>query len=215
MNYPDSRIVFYILYALTWCSLFAGILLIRKDYPRAKRMRTWLLNKRIEQFKIPPFKNLLKLWMSGKYFLTSVFFLFLTIIPAVILFFLIGMSLIMPVLAVYQGLTVGFFIAYNNRRDTAWALAVGLFETGYWSLSGALGMSVTLGVILYKLSFAQSLLNVWDQFISVYWIPVAVCIVVNAFGEVAGPIYWDIASPLSLETLSKGEPVDENYPSGR
>ena len=125
------------------------------------------------------------------------------------------MSLIMPVLAVYQGLTVGFFIAYNNRRDTAWALAVGLFETGYWSLSGALGMSVTLGVILYKLSFAQSLLNVWDQFISVYWIPVAVCIVVNAFGEVAGPIYWDIASPLSLETLSKGEPVDENYPSGR
>ncbi len=89
MTYSGTLTIFVLLYAATWCSLFAGIMLIRKDYPMAKRFRSWLLNKRIEQFKISPFKNLLKLWIAGRYFLTSVFFLFLTIIPAAILFFLL------------------------------------------------------------------------------------------------------------------------------
>jgi hypothetical protein len=198
-----------ILYGTIWIGTIVGMALLRRGDKRAKQIRTWLLNKRIEQFQRPPFKNMLRLWIARKFFLTSFTFVFVIIIPAALLFFVVGIILITPVLTLYQGLVVGLLIGRYDRRHMVWALIVGPFEFGYWALAGALGMSVTAAALFGDLSFGQSFLAAADTFLSGYWIPIAICILVNAFGEVAGPIYWKITGPISLEALSKGEPLDE------
>jgi hypothetical protein len=199
-----------ILYATIWIGTVLGISLVRRGDKRAKSIRTWLLNKRIDQFRHPPFKNMLKLWIARKFLLTSTSFIVLIIIPAALLYFVVGIILITPLLTLYQGLVVGLLIARYDRRHMVWALIVGPFEFGYWALSGALGMSVTAAALFSDLSFAQSFLVAVDTFLSGYWIPIAICILINAFGEVAGPIYWKMTGPISLEALSKGEPIDED-----
>jgi len=203
-------IISIILYATIWIGTAVGMSLVRRGNKRAKRIRTWLLNNRIEQFRHPPFKNMLKLWIARKFFLTSFSFIFLIIIPAALLYFVVGIILITPILTIYQGLVVGLLIARYDRRHMVWALIVGPFEFGYWALSGALGISVTAAALFSDLSFAQSFLVAVDTFLSGYWIPIAICILVNAFGEVAGPIYWKMTGPISLEALSKGEPIDQD-----
>jgi hypothetical protein len=137
-----------ILYATIWIGTVLGMSLVRRGDKRAKSIRTWLLNKRIEQFRHPPFKNMLKLWIARKFLLTSTSFIVLIIIPAALLYFVVGIILITPLLTVYQGLVVGLLIARYDRRHMVWALIVGPFEFGYWALSGALGMSVTAAALL-------------------------------------------------------------------
>jgi hypothetical protein len=210
MNSPDLIGLSILVYATTWVALVVGVAFIRRGNKRAQRIRTWLLNKRIEQFRHPPFKNLLKLWMTRKYLLTSVSFMFLIITPAVLLFFLVGMFLLTPLLAVYQGLVVGFLIARYDRRHLVCGLGVGAFEFGYWAVSGALGMSLTAGIVFNGASFVQSLAFVMEELASGYWLLIVLCVVINAFGEVAGPMYWNMTGPLPLETLSKGDPIDED-----
>ena len=168
-------------------------------------MHEVFIKRQIQKFQYPPFKNLLKLWIANKFFLASVTFISIIIIPAVVFFFLLGIILISPVLAVIQGFTVGNIIGDFKTKEMIWALTVGLFEFGYWALSGALGVSVSLSYLLYEKSFLVSLSNCINDLSSVYWLPLAICIVFNAFGEVAGPIYLNIKSPVSLEMLSQGK----------
>lgn len=210
MNLSGVVNISIIVYATIWIALVAGVSLVRTGNRRAKRIRTWLINKRIEQFQHPPFKNLLRLWLAGRFFRTSFSFIVVIILPAVLLFFLLGLLLITPLLAIYQGFVVGLLVAHYDRRHVRWAMMVVPFEVGYWVLSGALGMSVTAGLLLDDLSLTQSFLKMADVLASGYWVPIAVCIAVNAFGEVAGPIYWNMKGPVSLEILSKGEPIDQD-----
>lgn len=198
------------LLAVVWIALAAGVFLVRRGSESAGRFRTWLLNKRIAQFQFPPFRVMLRLWLGRRFLATAISFLLLIIAPAVLLFFLLGICLVTPLLAVYQGFVVGLLVARYNRRNMIWALTIGLFESGYWVLAGALGMAVTVGTLFAELSFADSFVNVIRIFLSGYWIPIAVCVLINAFGEVAGPIYWKVEGPISLEALAKGEPVSND-----
>lgn len=169
------------------------------------RLHELFVKKQIQKFQYPPFKNLLKLWISNKYLLTSITFILIIIIPAVIIFFLLGIILVTPLLAIVQGFTVGNLIGNFKTKEMYWAIIVGMFEFGYWALSGALGIFVTLGFLYYEMSFGESLSNSVNILFSGYWIPLVICIIINAFGEVAGPIYWKIKVPISLEALSKGQ----------
>jgi hypothetical protein len=209
MTLEEVIIIAASLFTTIWISLLVGISLVRKGNKSAVKMRAWLLNKRIAQFQLPPFKNMLRLWLAKRFFLTSLSFILLIITPAVLLFFLLGICLVTPLLAVYQGLVVGLLIARFERRHMAWAFIIAPFEIGYWVLAGALGMAVTVGTLLSDLSFVDSFLNAVGILLSGYWIPIVICVLVNAFGEVAGPIYWKLEGPVSLEMLAKGEPIDE------
>ncbi len=202
--------IFLIIYAIIWISLSVGIVLIKYENKFSKKMHDLIIKKQIRKFQYPPFKNLLKLWISNKYLLTSITFILIIIIPAVILFFLLGIFLVSPILAIVQGFTVGNIIGNFKSKEMYWAIIVGIFEFGYWALSGALGIFVTLGLLYYKMSFGESLSNSVNILFSGYWIPLVICIIINAFGEVAGPIYWKIKVPIGLEALSKGENINEN-----
>jgi hypothetical protein len=210
VNLPGVLAIAIVVYAVAWIALGVGVLLIRTGNRTAWRIRTWLINKRIEQFQHTPLKHLLRLWLSGRFVRTSVTFVIVIILPAVLLFFLLGLLLITPLLAIYQGLVVGFFIAHFDRRHMLWAMAVAPFELGYWALSGALGVSATAGVFFNHLSLTSSLMRTAEVLASGYWIPLVICILVNGFAEVAGPIYWNLSGPVSLETLSKGAPVRDS-----
>jgi len=202
--------IFIILYSIIWVDIIIGITLIRKKNKYAEKMHKLFLNKQIQKFRYPPFKDLLKLWIAKKFLLTSITFILIIIIPVVFLYFLLGIILITPLLSIIQGLTVGILIGYFDRKHMYWAVIVGMFEFGYWALSGALGIYVATGFLLNDMSFIESLLNGVDILFSGYWIPIAICILVNAFGEVAGPIYWDMKSPISLEVLSQGTYINDD-----
>jgi hypothetical protein len=197
------------LFAIIWIALLVGIFAVRRGQKSAIRMRAWLLNKRIAQFQLPPFKNMLGFWLAKRFFLTSISFILLIIMPAVLLFFLLGICLVAPLLAIYQGLVVGLLTARFDRRQMAWALIIAPFEIGYWVLAGGLGMAVTADTLFGNFSFVDSFLNATRILLSGYWIPIIICVLVNAFGEVAGPVYWNMEGPVSLATLAKGEPIDE------
>jgi len=210
MGRMSVYIIFSVIYSIIWISLLIGIVLIKYKIKIAIKLHELFIKKQIQKFQYPPFKNLLKLWISNKYLLASVTFILIIIIPAVILFFLLGILLVSPLLAIIQGFTVGILIGNFKKKEMYWAVIVGMFEFGYWALSGALGISVTFGYLFNGISFSDSLSNCINNIFSEYWIPLIICIIGNAFGEVAGPIYLNIKSPISLTTLSQGININEN-----
>lgn len=202
--------IFLVLYSILWVTLIVGMTLIRKGNKSAGRIRTWLLNKRIQQFQYPPFRTLLRLLIAKRFLPASTTFIFLIIIPVVSLFFALGMLLITPLLAIYQGFAVGLLIGRFDRKHIIWALTVGTFELGYWALSGALGMVVSTGFLFSDTSFSESFLNAVDVLFSGYWIPIVICILANALVETAGPIYWNMTGPISLEDISQGKYLNDD-----
>jgi hypothetical protein len=209
MEVPRAVAISLLVYALIWLATLVGTALIRSRNRRALRARIWLINKRIEQFQHPPFKNLLTLWIAGKFFRTSAWFGLLVALPAAALFFLLGLLLVTPLLSLYQGLVVGLLIARYDRRHMCWAMAVAPFEFGYWALSGGLGISVPAGMLIDHVSFTESFLVAVDGLASGYGVVILLCMLINVLVEVAGPIFWRMGGPISLETLRRGEPVDE------
>lgn len=176
----------------------------------AERLHEVLIKRQVQKFQYPPFKNLLKLWVSNRFIITSITFIIIIIIPAAIMFFLLGILLLSPFLAIIQGFTVGNLISNFKSKEMVWAILVSIFEFGYWALSGALGISVTAEYLLFEKSFFSALSTFVNNLYSEYWLPLLIFICGNAFGEVAGPIYFNIKSPISLTTLSKGIPVNDN-----
>jgi hypothetical protein len=210
MNMASVNMIFIIIYSIIWISLFVGMILMKNKHKFSEKLHELFVKKQIQKFQYPPFKNLLKLWISNKFLLTSITFIVIIIIPAVLLFFLLGIFLLSPFLAIIQGFTVGNLIGNFKAKELTWALIVGVFEFGYWSLAGALGLSVTLHHLLYDMSFGDSLIICLNNLYSDYWLPLIVFISGNAFGEVAGPIYFNLKSPINLITLYKGISVNEN-----
>ena len=200
--------IFFVIYYIIWVSLLAGIFIIKRENKKAERLYSLFVKKQIQKFQYPPFKQLLKLWIANKYLAASITFIVIIIIPVVFLFFLLGILLVSPILAVVQGFTVGILISNFGKKEMWWAVIVGMFELGYWALSGALGISVTFGYLFDGISFRDSLAICINNIFSEYWVPLIVCIFGNAFGEVAGPIYLNIKTPISLVTLSQG--IEEN-----
>ena len=196
--------IFFVIYFIIWVSLLVGVDLIKRKNKKAERLYSLLVKRQIQKFQYPPFKQLVKLWLKNKYLLTSVTFIVIIIVPAVFLFFLLGVLLVSPILAIVQGFIVGILVGNFGKKEMWWAVIVGMFEFGYWALSGALGISVTLGYLFGGLTFSDSLSVCINSVIYKYWIPLIVCIFGNAFGEIAGPIYLNIKTPISLVTLSKG-----------
>lgn len=192
--------IFFVIYSIIWVSLSVGVIFIKRKSVLSQKLHILLVKRQIQKFQYPPFKQLVKLWVKNKYLLTSITFIVIIIIPAVFLFFLLGIMLVSPVLAIVQGFIVGILIGNFSKKEMWWAVIVGMFEFGYWALSGALGISVTFACLFEGIPFIDSLAG--------YWIPLIICIFGNAFGEVAGPIYLNIKSPISLVTLSRG--LDEN-----
>jgi hypothetical protein len=210
METTSVYIIFFSIYSIIWVSLFIGIILMRYRNKFSERLHEIFVKRQIQKFQYPPFKNLLKLWISNKYLITSITFIIIIIIPAVIMFFLLGILLLSPFLAIIQGFTVGNLISNFKSKEMTWAILVGIFEFGYWALSGALGISVTAEYLLFDKSFFDSLSTFVNNLYAEYWLPLIIFICCNAFGEVAGPIYFNIKSPISLTTLSKGISVNEN-----
>ncbi|MCK4561016.1 MAG: hypothetical protein KAV45_14650 [Calditrichia bacterium] len=173
-------------------------------------MNKLFVKKQIQKFQYPPFKNLLNLWIAKKYMYTSLTFILIIIIPAVFIYFLLGIILFSPFLSIIQGFTVGNIISNFDKKSMIWAIIVGVFEFGYWSLSGALGIYVTISILSSEISFIDSLSNCVEILFSVYWIPLIFFIIGNAFLEVAGPVYWNIKGVISLEDLSKAQNIYEN-----
>jgi hypothetical protein len=202
--------IFIILYLTIWINLLIGITLIRKKNKFADKMNKLFVNKHIQKFQYPPFKNLLKLWIAKKYIYTSLTFILLIIVPAVVIYFLLGLILLSPFLSIIQGFTVGNIISNYDKKSMIWAIIVCIFEFGYWALSGALGIYVTISILFNKISFSDSLSNCIEILFSMYWIPLILFIMGNAFLEVAGPIYWNIKGIVSLEDLSKVKYTNEN-----
>jgi hypothetical protein len=196
--------IFFVIYFIIWFSLLLGVVLVKRKSKLALKLHALFVKRQIQKFQYPPFKQLVNLWVSNKYLLTSVTFIVIIIIPAVLLFFLLGVILVSPILAIVQGFTVGILIGKFGKKEMWWAVIVGMFEFGYWSLSGALGISVTFACLFDHISFTDSLTKCINTILSGYWIPLIIFIFGNAFGEVAGPIYLDIKSPISLVTLSRG-----------
>ena len=206
----DVLEIFVGIYFIIWFSLFIGILFMKRGSSSSKKLHEFFVDRQIKKFQYPPFKNLLNLWLSNQYIVTSLTFIFLIIIPAVFLFFILGLLLISPILALFQGFTVGILIGKLKGKEMTWALLVGIFEFGYWALSGAFGLDVTIETLFYGKSFFVSLSSCVDILAAGYWIPLVIFICGNAFGEVAGPIYFNIKSPISLSTLSKGKTVSDS-----
>ncbi len=195
--------IFLIIYFIIWVTVAEGIILIKRQYPFAVRTLNWITNKRIVQVKYPPFNILLKFWIRKKYFLTSLIFLFINI-SAAIMYFIIGVFLMTPFVSIFQGFVVGILIGGYRKTDLLWAISIGIFEFGYWALSGALGLSVIINFLFLGISFNTSLLFHLDIFLSGYWMLIAVCTIINAFGEVAGPVYLNVQGSISLDMLAKG-----------
>ncbi len=210
METTSVYIIFFAIYSIIWISLFVGIILMRYKNKFSGRLHEIFVKRQIQKFQYPPFKNLLKSWISNKYLITSVTFILIIIIPAVIMFFLLGILLLSPFLAIIQGFTVGNLISNFKSKEMMWAILVGIFEFGYWALSGAFGISITVEYLFFEKSFFNSLYNFVNNLYTEYWLPLIIFICGNAFGEVAGPIYFNIKSPISLTTLSKGISVNEN-----
>lgn len=204
MNISEIYSLLIIIYILIWTAVITGALLLRRSNHFAIKSRKWILEKRIQQFKYPPFNILIKFWIRKRYLLTSSFFM-LIIIPASVMYFVLGILLLTPLISIYQGFVAGILIGSYCKKDMLWAVIVGIFEFGYWALSGALGLSVTLKYIFTDISFLASLLFCFDKLLTFYWIPLAICVLINAFGETAGPIYLNIHGPLSLEELAGGK----------
>ena len=197
-------IIFFIIYFIIWVSLLVGVIFIKSKSALSQKLHTLLVKRQIQKFQYPPFKQLVKLWVKNKFLLTSITFIVIIIIPAVFLFFLLGIMLVSPLLAIVQGFIVGILIGNFGKKEMWWAIIVGMFEFGYWALSGALGISVTFACLFDGIPFIDSLTVCINNILSGYWIPLIICIFGNAFGEVAGPIYLNIKSPVSLVTLSQG-----------
>jgi hypothetical protein len=200
--------IFFVIYFIIWVSLLVGVVLVKRKSKLGSKLHTLLIKRQIQKFQYPPFKPLVKLWIKNKYLLTSITFIVIIIVPAVFLFFLLGIILVSPILAIVQGFIVGILIGNFGKKEMWWAAIVGMFEFGYWALSGALGISVTFACLFDHISFIESLTECINTILSGYWIPLIIFIFGNAFGEVAGPIYLDIKSPISLVTLSRG--LNEN-----
>jgi hypothetical protein len=200
--------IFFVIYFIIWVSLLVGVVLVKRKSKLGSKLHTLLIKRQIQKFQYPPFKQLVKLWIKNKYLLTSITFIVIIIVPAVFLFFLLGIILVSPILAIVQGFIVGILIGNFGKKEMWWAAIVGMFEFGYWALSGALGISVTFACLFDHISFIESLTECINTILSGYWIPLIIFIFGNAFGEVAGPIYLDIKSPISLVTLSRG--LNEN-----
>ncbi|MEW6653986.1 MAG: hypothetical protein AB1394_11030 [Bacteroidota bacterium] len=210
METTSVYIIFFVIYSIIWISLLIGLVLMRNRNKFSERLHEIFVKRQIQKFQYPPFKNLLKLWISNKFLITSINFIIMIIIPAVIMFFLLGILLLSPFLAIIQGFTVGNLISNFKSKEMTWAILVGIFEFGYWALSGALGISVTAEYLLFDKSFFTSLSIFINNLYAEYWLPLTIFICGNAFGEVSGPIYFNIKSPISLTTLSKGFSVNEN-----
>jgi hypothetical protein len=196
--------IFFVIYFIIWVSLLVGVVLVKRKSKLGSKLHTLLIKRQIQKFQYPPFKQLVKLWIKNKYLFTSITFIVIIIVPAVFLFFLLGIILVSPILAIVQGFIVGILIGNFGKKEMWWASIVGMFEFGYWALSGALGISVTFACLFDHISFIESLTECINTILSGYWIPLIIFIFGNAFGEVAGPIYLDIKSPISLVTLSRG-----------
>ncbi len=203
--------IFIILYFIIWFSLLVGIVLIKQKSKLGLKLHALFVKRQIQKFQYPPFKQLVKLWVKNKFLLSSITFIVIIIIPATVLFFLLGIMLLSPILAIVQGFTVGILIGNFGKKDMWWAVIVGMFEFGYWALSGALGIFVSFTCLFDGISFFESLAGSINTILSGYWIPLIICILGNAFGEVAGPIYLNLKSPISLITLSRG--IDDNKSS--
>ena len=203
--------IFIILYFIIWFSLLVGIVLIKQKSKLGLKLHALFVKRQIQKFQYPPFKQLVKLWVKNKFLLSSITFIVIIIIPATVLFFLLGIMLLSPILAIVQGFTVGILIGNFGKKDMWWAVIVGMFEFGYWALSGALGIFVSFACLFDGISFFESLAGSINTILSGYWIPLIICILGNAFGEVAGPIYLNLKSPISLITLSRG--IDDNKSS--
>lgn len=201
--------LFLILFSIIWASLAVGVVFIKSGNKTAQKIRTWLVSKRIRQFQYPPFKILLRVWREKKFLRASATFIVLIILPAIFLFFLLGMILISPLLAIVQGIIVGLLIGRFDGREMAWAVSVGVFEFGYWALSGALGMFVAEGFLFNEMSFVDSILKAVDELSAGYWMPLVICVLGNAFGEIAGPIYLNVRGPMSLDELSQGKAIGD------
>jgi hypothetical protein len=202
--------IYFVIYFIIWVSLLVGVVLVKRKSKLGSKLHTLLIKRQIQKFQYPPFKQLVKLWIRNKYLLTSITFIVIIIVPAVFLFFLLGIILVSPILAIVQGFIVGILIGNFGKKEMWWAAIVGMFEFGYWALSGALGISVTFACLFEGLSFADSMILCINNILSGYWIPLIICILGNAFGEVAGPIYLNIKSPISLVTLSRGIDVKKS-----
>ena len=200
--------IFFVVYFIIWISLLAGVGFIKRKSKKAEKLYPLIVKRQIQKFQYSPFKQLVKLWVKNKFLLSSITFIVIIIIPAVFLFFVLGILLVSPILAIVQGFIVGILISNFAKKEMWWALIVGIFEFGYWALSGALGLSVSFGYLFGGIPFFDSLSVCINEVISEYWIPLIVCIFGNAFGEVAGPIYLSIKTPISLVTLAKG--IKEN-----
>lgn len=210
METASVYIMFFVIYSIIWISLFTGIIFMKIKNKFAERLHEVFIKRQVQKFQYPPFKNLLKLWVSNRFIITSITFIIIIIIPAAIMFFLLGILLLSPFLAIIQGFTVGNLISNFKSKEMVWAILVSIFEIGYWALSGALGISVTVEYLLFEKSFFSALSTFENNLYSEYWLPLLIFIFGNAFGEVAGPIYFNIKSPISLTTLSKGIPVNDN-----
>ena len=204
MIWTNVYLLFLIIYILIWTAVLIGVLLLRGDYQFAIKSCNWIKEKRKTQFKYPPFNILLKFWIRKKYFLTSTFFIIIIMLASV-MYFVAGILLLTPLISIYQGFVAGILIGNLHKKDLLWAVTVGIFEFGYWALSGALGLSVILKFVFTDMSFYSSLFICYEKFVSFYWMPLAVCVVINAFGETAGPIYFKIHGPISLEELAGGK----------
>ena len=203
--------IFFAIYFIIWFSLLVGIVLIKQKSKLGLKLHALFVKRQIQKFQYPPFKQLVKLWVKNKFLLSSITFIVIIIIPATVLFFLLGIMLLSPILAIVQGFTVGILIGNFGKKDMWWAVIVGMFEFGYWALSGALGIFVSFTCLFDGISFFESLAGSINTILSGYWIPLIICILGNAFGEVAGPIYLNLKSPISLITLSRG--IDDNKSS--
>ncbi len=201
MGHINVFVLFLFLYALTWASLMIGVLFVANNFKPALLMRGWFIEKRKMMFRYPPFSFLLDQWLKNNYIPTVLIFAFAIILPAIILQILMGMILISPLLAVYQGMTVGILIGNLNAHSTIWATVTGIFELGYFALAGAWGMYISIswlfGGVAFSEAFIRELRNYVLRLLDVF----AVCAAGNALLETAGPIYWNMRGPISLSEL--------------
>ena len=202
MNSFELIPIFVIIYSIYWLTLILGIILIKQGSKSAEKMRVWFWNKRILQFQYPPFSTLLKFWKDNRYFLSSLIFLII-ILNMVVVYFLFGLILVTPLLAVFQAILVGVLTGYGDTKNLIWSVAVLIFEFGYFALAGALGLFITIKFLLGGLSFVDSFLIGAEELLSGYWILIVICVLGNAFLEIAGPIFWNMKGGIGLAELSQ------------
>lgn len=189
-----------VLLGFYWMTFGLGLLMMRKGFARIREFRKTLWNGRVQKFQYFPFNALLRGLDERRYLASAMGIAAINSVMAPTCFCL-GLILVVPLMAAFQGFAVGVLMGKADRRNTLWAAATLLFEFSHFALGGALGLAVALSAIFGDLTFGEAMSQAGAIFTGGYRILLMTLLLGNGLLEAAGLIYWSMQGAMGLDPL--------------